>query len=117
VAARCGDRARIPAHAGPAAAVPRQGRPPPVHTVKLVARGGATRGRLRVRVDPADGYCPPERTVEMARRIRDAGMDVLVDFHYSDTWTDPGAQHVPAAWAQHDPRQLGMPSPSTPAPP
>ena len=78
----------------------------PVDPVELMAHSGATLGRLRVWVDPADGYCTPERTVEMARRIRDAGMDVLVDFHYSDTWTDPGAQHVPAAWAKHDPGQL-----------
>lgn len=29
-------------------------------------------------------------------------MEVLVDFHYSDEWTDPGAQHVPAAWSGLD---------------
>ena len=26
------------------------------------------------------------------------GMDVMVDFHYSDWWADPGQQHKPAAW-------------------
>lgn len=73
-----------------------------VDPVEIMAEHGATLGRLRVWVDPADGYCTPERTVEMARRIDRAGMDVLVDFHYSDEWTDPGAQHVPAAWAEMD---------------
>lgn len=73
-----------------------------VDPVEVFAEHGATLGRLRVWVDPADGYCTPEHTVAMARRIRDAGMDVLVDFHYSDEWTDPGAQHVPAAWSGLD---------------
>ena len=70
-----------------------------VDPVEIMAEHGATLGRLRVWVDPVDGWCTPERTVEMARRIRRAGMDVLVDFHYSDEWTDPGAQLVPAAWS------------------
>ncbi|MBT1687662.1 glycoside hydrolase family 53 protein [Dawidia soli] len=33
------------------------------------------------------------------RRAREQGMEVLLDFHYSDTWADPAAQDVPAAWA------------------
>lgn len=32
-------------------------------------------------------------------RAREQGMDVLLDFHLSDTWTDPSRQIVPAAWA------------------
>lgn len=32
------------------------------------------------------------------QRARDAGMAVLLDFHLSDTWADPGKQRVPAAW-------------------
>lgn len=78
----------------------------PVDPVQVFADHGATTGRLRVWVDPADGYCTPERTVEMARRIAAAGMDVLIDFHYSDTWTDPGAQGTPAAWQGDAPHGL-----------
>jgi arabinogalactan endo-1,4-beta-galactosidase len=33
------------------------------------------------------------------RRAREQGMEVLLDFHYSDTWADPAAQDVPMAWA------------------
>lgn len=32
------------------------------------------------------------------RRARDQGMRILLDFHYSDDWADPGDQIVPAAW-------------------
>ncbi|TNE49435.1 MAG: arabinogalactan endo-1,4-beta-galactosidase [Bacteroidetes bacterium] len=32
------------------------------------------------------------------QRARSAGMQVLLDFHLSDTWADPGRQLVPAAW-------------------
>ncbi len=31
-------------------------------------------------------------------KTKDAGMQAMLDFHYSDTWTDPGAQQIPAAW-------------------
>lgn len=45
------------------------------------------------------GYCDLEQTKAMAKRIKAAGMRFLLDFHYSDTWADPGAQKKPAAWA------------------
>lgn len=32
-------------------------------------------------------------------RAKEADMDVLLDFHFSDFWVDPGRQIVPAAWA------------------
>jgi arabinogalactan endo-1,4-beta-galactosidase len=38
-----------------------------------------------------------EKSISAART---AGMKVLLDFHYSDTWADPGKQHIPAAWAE-----------------
>lgn len=33
------------------------------------------------------------------RRAREQKMDILLDFHYSDTWADPGRQDIPLAWA------------------
>jgi arabinogalactan endo-1,4-beta-galactosidase len=62
--------------------------------------------RLRVFVNPAatggysaEGYCDLAHTVTMGKRVKDAGMGLLIDFHYSDTWADPGTQTKPAAWA------------------
>jgi arabinogalactan endo-1,4-beta-galactosidase len=41
------------------------------------------------------GYEDVEKTI---RRAKDEGMAVMLNFHYSDIWADPGKQHVPAAW-------------------
>jgi arabinogalactan endo-1,4-beta-galactosidase len=62
--------------------------------------------RLRTFVDPkaADGYDQTNgdadiaHTVAFGKQIVDAGMLLLVDFHYSDNWADPGKQCVPIAW-------------------
>jgi arabinogalactan endo-1,4-beta-galactosidase len=32
------------------------------------------------------------------KRAKDLKMRVMLDFHYSDTWTDPGKQNIPEAW-------------------
>ncbi len=37
-------------------------------------------------------------TTQLAQRVKAAGGNVLIDFHYSDTWADPGNQTKPAAW-------------------
>jgi arabinogalactan endo-1,4-beta-galactosidase len=37
----------------------------------------------------------------MAVRAQKMGMRIMIDFHYSDTWADPGKQAKPAAWANH----------------
>jgi arabinogalactan endo-1,4-beta-galactosidase len=36
--------------------------------------------------------------LEMAKRAKRAGMNILLDFHYSDCWADPGNQVLPKAW-------------------
>lgn len=70
----------------------------PVDAVQAFADAGANLVRLKVWVDPADGYNTADEVVAAAKRAKAAGMGVLVDFHYSDRWTDPGAQGMPAAW-------------------
>lgn len=37
-------------------------------------------------------------TLKLAKRIKAQGFMLLLDFHYSDTWADPGKQYTPAAW-------------------
>ncbi|MEU6004453.1 glycosyl hydrolase 53 family protein [Streptomyces sp. NPDC047197] len=72
----------------------------------VLRSAGMNYARLRVWVDPADGYCDKARVLAVAKRVKARGMKLLVDFHYSDTWTDPGAQTIPSAWAGHSYAQL-----------
>jgi alpha-L-fucosidase 2 len=70
--------------------------------------------RLRIFVNPAadsgysprKGFCNLFHTEQMAKRIKAAHMGLLLDFHYSDTWADPGKQYIPAAWKHDDFIQL-----------
>lgn len=42
----------------------------------------------------------------LGKRIKDKGLKFMLDFHYSDTWADPGKQWTPAAWASLDDNAL-----------
>jgi len=58
--------------------------------------------RLRAWVNPSDGWCNTADVVAKAIRAKNAGMKIMIDFHYSDVWADPGHQTIPAAWASLD---------------
>lgn len=45
-------------------------------------------------------------TLAIAHRVTDAGLGVLLDFHYSDFWADPGKQIKPKAWASYGLEEL-----------
>ena len=66
----------------------------------LMKEYGLNAIRLRVWVDPSahGNWCNTDDVVTKAKRAKDLGMDVMIDFHYSDWWADPGQQHKPAAW-------------------
>ncbi|MGW1783344.1 glycoside hydrolase family 53 protein [Streptomyces sp. NPDC002143] len=74
--------------------------------VTILKNAGMNYARLKVWVDPADGYNNKTRVLAVAKRVKAAGMKLLVDFHYSDTWADPGVQTKPAAWSGHSYSQL-----------
>ena len=74
--------------------------------VTMLANAGANYARLKVWVNPADGYNTKARVRAMATRIKAAGMKLLIDFHYSDSWADPGKQVKPAAWNSFSVNQL-----------
>ncbi len=44
----------------------------------------------------------------LGRRIKEAGLAFMLDFHYSDTWTDPGKHSTPSAWTSTDPDVLAQ---------
>ncbi|HXB95939.1 MAG TPA: glycosyl hydrolase 53 family protein [Puia sp.] len=72
----------------------------------ILAGKGINAIRLRVWVNPSGGWCGTSDVVTKALAAKAAGMSILIDFHYSDTWADPGHQTVPAAWASQSFTQL-----------
>ncbi len=62
--------------------------------------------RLRIFNEPANdsgyspkkGFCDLLHTLAMAKRVKQAGMKLLLDFQYSDYWADPGKQYKPESW-------------------
>lgn len=62
--------------------------------------------RLRLFLDPTQDSDPSTcqslpYVRELARRVKRAGLRLMLDLHYSDTWADPGQQRIPSAWARH----------------
>ncbi|MBT0995332.1 glycosyl hydrolase 53 family protein [Cellulomonas sp. DKR-3] len=79
----------------------------PADLFEVLADSGVTDVRVRVWNYPYDaaghgyggGTVDVERAVEIGERATAAGLGVLVDFHYSDFWADPGKQTAPKAWS------------------
>jgi len=73
---------------------------------KTLAQAGVTHIRVRVWNDPFDengngyggGNNDINAAVEIGKRATKYGLSLIVDFHYSDFWADPGKQMVPKAW-------------------
>ena len=70
----------------------------PRENTQLMKELGLNAVRLRAWVNPKDGFCRPDDVLLMASRAKALGMEVMIDFHYSDWWADPGQQNIPAAW-------------------
>lgn len=64
----------------------------------LLQRRGLNLVRLRLWHTPASGHSNLPEVISYARRAKQAGLVVLLDLHYSDTWTDPAQQATPRAW-------------------
>ena len=73
---------------------------------RILAENGINAIRVRVWNHPYDeegrgfggGNCDIANAVEIGKRAAACGLELLVDFHYSDFWADPGKQMVPRAW-------------------
>ena len=70
----------------------------PRENTQLMKELGLNAVRLRVWVNPKEGFCRPDDVLLMASRAKALDMEVMIDFHYSDWWADPGQQNIPAAW-------------------
>ena len=77
-----------------------------IDAIQLLKEHGFNYIRLRLFVNPENekgyspdkGFCDLDHTIAMAKRIKEAGMKFLLDFHYSDYWADPQQQNKPKVW-------------------
>jgi arabinogalactan endo-1,4-beta-galactosidase len=77
---------------------------------QTLAEAGVNYIRVRVWNNPFDatghgyggGNCDIQNALQIGKRATKYGMKLLVNFHYSDFWADPGKQMVPLAWADMD---------------
>ena len=81
----------------------------PGDCIALLQDQGSNCFRLRLFVDPTmdEVVCNDlDYTLQLAKRIKDAGANLLLDLHYSDTWADPAKQFIPARWEGMNADQL-----------
>ena len=64
----------------------------------VIRDNGCNSVRLRVWVNPRKGFSDKDDLLSLAKRVQAKGMRLMVDFHYSDHWADPGQQYAPKAW-------------------
>ena len=73
--------------------------------LKILKKYGTNYVRLRIWNDPYDEDGNPygagtndlKKTIVLAKRAKSLGLKILLDFHYSDFWADPGKQIIPKA--------------------
>ena len=83
----------------------------PKDVLQIFKDHGVNWVRFRIWNDPTTGPggggdTDEAKALAMTKRAKALGLKVLIDFHYSDFWADPGKQTKPAAWADHDKDQL-----------
>ena len=86
----------------------------PQDAMAILKENGFNYIRLRLWVDPKDADGKPYgggnndlvTTIALAQRAKANGMKFLLDYHYSDFWTDPARQNKPKAWANMNIDQL-----------
>ena len=86
-----------------------------VQALTFFKEQGLNAMRVRLFVDPSkasakhkgEGVCQDLAYVKaLGKRIKDCGMKLMLDFHYSDTWADPSNQWTPDAWKNLNDEQL-----------
>ncbi|WP_123041803.1 glycosyl hydrolase 53 family protein [Cohnella candidum] len=78
-----------------------------MNAIQVLKKHGVNYIRLRNWVDPTDAFGAPigggntdlANNIAIAKQAKANGVKVLLDFHYSDFWADPGKQNKPKAWA------------------
>ena len=78
----------------------------PMPPLQILKDHGYNWVRLRISVHPTTLANNQEYTIASAKMAKGLGYKILLDFHYSDTWADPGKQIIPTEWASLNHDQL-----------
>ncbi|KAF7195766.1 Arabinogalactan endo-beta-1,4-galactanase [Pseudocercospora fuligena] len=68
----------------------------------ILKASGVNTVRQRLWNNPSDGNYNLDYNLKLAKRAKAAGLDIYLDFHFSDTWADPSHQTTPSAWSSYD---------------
>jgi arabinogalactan endo-1,4-beta-galactosidase len=71
-----------------------------------LASRGVNLIRIRLWVSSSNASYSLENLKAQVLQVKAAGMDYLLDFHYSDTWADPGSQEIPFIWLHQTDQEL-----------
>ena len=77
-----------------------------VDPLTLMKQAGLSVARIRLWVSPSTKHGSLPEVLALARRVKAAGLKLVLDIHYSDWWADPGKQTKPVAWASLTQPQL-----------
>ena len=70
--------------------------------MRVMRDAGMNAIRLRVWVNHSTGWCNKEDVITKAKRAAALKLRVMIDFHYSDFFADPGRQNIPVDWKDYD---------------
>ncbi len=80
----------------------------PSECMRLLRDNGMNSVRLRVWVNHNTGWCNLPDVLVKAKRAHDLKLRIMIDFHYSDNFADPGKQNTPEAWKDYNLAQLNQ---------
>jgi len=87
----------------------------PIEPLVFFSEMGWNAIRVRLFVNPEfapqehkeEGVCQDLKyALNLSKRVKDAGFDLLLDIHYSDYWADPSKQTIPHLWENVKPESL-----------
>jgi arabinogalactan endo-1,4-beta-galactosidase len=78
----------------------------PEPALQILKNHGYNWVRLRIFYHPTQLPNDLQYTIAQAKAAKQLGFKFLLDFHYSDTWADPGKQFPPKAWEGKTHQQL-----------
>lgn len=74
--------------------------------LRIIKENGVNLVRIRLWTGDPGKHSGEDEVYALIEECRNKGFKILLDLHYSDTWADPGHQHIPASWSNLNFTQL-----------